>query len=100
MKFDVAAFFDGVMELEEGREFREKLRVAGLEIGFIEELDGDGDNIEGLLAGFGLDFGEVGGDFRQVAGGGGDELFGLVEDFGFGGGGFGVDVRGGVERVF
>ena len=74
----MAAFFDGVVELEEGGEFGEELGVTGLEVGFVEEFDGGGDDVEGLFAGLGFDFVEVGGDFWQVARSGGDKLFGLV----------------------
>lgn len=99
MKFDVAAFFDGVVELEEGREFGEELLVFSFEIRFVKKFNGDGNDVEGLFAGFGLDFGEVGGDLRKVARGGGDESFGFGEEFFSSGGGFSVDVRGIAQGV-
>ncbi len=44
VELDVAAFLDGVVELEESGEFCEKLGVAGFEVGFIEKFDGGGDD--------------------------------------------------------
>lgn len=54
VEFDVAAFFEGVVEFEEGREFNEEFAIAGFEIGLIEEVDGGSDDVESLLAGFGF----------------------------------------------
>ena len=100
VELDVAAFLDGVVELEESGEFCEKLGVAGFEVGFIEKFDGGGDDVESLFAGFRFGFGEVGGKSGKVARGGRDEFFRLVEDFGLSGGGFCVDFWRGVEGVF
>lgn len=94
MKFDMAAFFDGVVELEKGGEFGEELLVFSFEIRFVKKFNGDGDDVEDLFAGFGLDFGKVGGDGGEVAMGGRDESFGFGEEFFSSGGRFSIDVRG------
>ncbi len=54
VEFDVAAFFEGVVEFEEGGELNEKFAIAGFEIGLIEEVDGGGDDVESLFAGLGF----------------------------------------------
>lgn len=59
MEFDMAVLTEVVVKLDELGELGEEFVAPCLEITFIEELDGGGNDIEDVLAG-GFAFGELG----------------------------------------
>ena len=81
MKLDMAIFRNIVISFEKFRQFGQKSGVAGFEIRFVRNFDGDLEDFERIGASIILLLGDFGHDRNEIGGLGNKKMLGKIFDF-------------------